>query len=87
MTTTFSEKMDLGAYLSAQSYYNDYKELITQSWDYLLEKNLSFAVTDRKGDIVGTSLNIDGQDQPNVTINGSLAIILEFLDSIEKPIL
>lgn len=87
MTTTFSEKLDLGIYLSAQSYYDNYKQLIEQSWNYILEKNLSFAVTDRNGDIVGISLNIDGQDPPHFTINDSLGVILEFLDSIEKPIL
>lgn len=85
MSTTFAEKSDLLTYLITND--NDQKDFIEQSWDYLLEKDLSFVVTDRDGDIVGISLNIDGQDPPEVTTSAELGVIIEFLDSVEKPVL
>lgn len=69
------------------SHYNDYKEFIEKIWDYLLEKDLSFVVTDLVGNIVGISLNVDGQDPPKITIKNSVEILLDFLFSIEKPAL
>lgn len=66
---------------------NDQKLLIEQVWDYLLETDLSFAITDRDNDIVGISLNVDGQDQPKISISNGLGIIVEFMNSIERPVL
>lgn len=66
---------------------SDNKEFVEQMWEYILEKDLSFAVTDREGNIVGINLNKDGQDPPKITMTNSLNVILEFLDSIEKPVL
>lgn len=75
-------------YLAEHSDYNDHKDFIEQTWEYLLEKDLSFAVTDAtNGNIVGVSINKDGQDLPKVVIINSLGVILKFLESIEKPVL
>ncbi len=66
---------------------NDHRDFVEQTWEYLLDKDLSFAITDRDGIIVGISINKDGHDMPKTNIIYSLGVILEFLDSIEKPIL
>lgn len=84
---TFQEKLELGTYLIESFDFNDQKLLIEQVWDYLLETDLSFAITDSDNDIVGISLNVDGQDQPKISISNGLGIILEFINSIEKPVL
>lgn len=88
MTTTFYEKLDLIAYISVPTNRNDFKELIEQIWEYLLEMDLSVVVKDGDGDVVAISLNNDGQDPPNITAdNWSLCSIFDFLDSFETPIL
>lgn len=84
---TFHEKLELGTYLMECVDINDQKLLIEQVWDYLLETDLSFAITDRDNDIVGISLNVDGQDQPKISISNGLGIIVEFMNSIERPVL
>lgn len=70
-----------------RSHHNDQKDYIEQIWEYILEKDLSFAVTDRDGNIVGICLNKDGQDQPKTMITNPFGIIVDFLDSIEIPFL
>lgn len=87
ITTTFQDGCDLGTYIIERSDSTDHKDFIEQTWEYLLEKDLSFAVTDRDGNIVGVSINKDGLDLPKIKIKNSLGVILEFLDSIEKNIL
>lgn len=87
ITTTYHEKWDLGSYLAEMSNHNDHKDFIEQTWEYIVEKDLSFAVTDSNGDIVGVSINKDGQDTPNLQIPNSLGVILKFLHSVEKPVL
>ncbi|KAG4078429.1 hypothetical protein HA402_013140 [Bradysia odoriphaga] len=87
ITTTFHDEWDLGTYIMESSNAIDHKDFVEQTWDYLIEKDLSFAVTDRDGNIVGVSINKDGQDLPKIKILNSLGIILQFLDSLEKPVL
>lgn len=77
----------MGAYVLDRFDYIDPKDFVEQTWEYLIEKDLSFAVTDRDGNIVGVSINKDGEDMPEINIVNSLGIILEFFDSIEKPFL
>lgn len=85
---TFYDKFDLIPHLMVQTHRDDIEEAIGQIWEYLLEKDLSFAVTDFDDDIVGVSLNTDGQDPPNLTLNTDfLHYIFGFLISIETPVL
>lgn len=87
MATSFHDKSDLGFYLKERLMLNDEKEFIERTWDYLLEKDLSFAVTDRDNNIVGFSLNTDGQDPPKISIANAFGITLELVDSAQKYVL
>ncbi|XP_037039356.1 bacitracin synthase 1-like isoform X2 [Bradysia coprophila] len=87
ITTTFHDGCDLGTYIMERSDAIDHKDFVEQTWDFLIEKDLSFAVMDSDGNIVGVSINKDGQDLPKIKILHSLGIILQFLDSLEKPVL
>lgn len=66
---------------------NDQKEFIELVWDQLLTFDVSFVITDHDGDVVGISINQDGQDQLSFMLNSSLSTIYYFLVSIESPVL
>lgn len=56
-------------------------------WDDLVEKDLSFVVVDRNTNrIIGTALNFDARNEPEVEVKSKLIIIFEFLEFIEGPI-
>lgn len=85
---TFQEKLELGEYLKEFLQPDDQTAIIELIWENLLENDLSFAVTDCDNDIVGICLNMDGQDQPDLsTFSTGLGIIIELVHSIESPIL
>ncbi len=85
MTTSFYEKSDLGIHLA--DHRDEQIVFIDLVWDYLLEKDISFIVTDCDCNVVGISLNVDGQYPPDFEMNNTLGIIVRFMNSIEKPIL
>lgn len=56
-------------------------------WDDLVEKDLSFVVVDRNTNrIIGTALNFDARNEPEVEVKSKLIIVFEFLEFIEGPI-
>lgn len=53
----------------------------------LVEKNLSFLVKDMNSQmVIGTSLNFDARDEPEVEIKSKLSVIFDFLEHVEGPI-
>lgn len=56
-------------------------------WGALVERDLSFVVYDRNTDrIIGTALNFDARNEPEVDIKSKLLIVFEFLEFCEGPI-
>ncbi|XP_067618590.1 beta-alanyl-bioamine nonribosomal peptide synthetase ebony [Eurosta solidaginis] len=84
---SFYGKADLEQWLKPDILPNDYSDLINDIWDALVEKNLSFIVRDRRTNrIIGTALNFDARDEPEVEVKSKLIIVFEFLEFIEGPI-
>lgn len=53
----------------------------------LVERDLSFVVYDTNTDrIIGTALNFDARNEPEVDIKSKLLIVFEFLEFCEGPI-
>lgn len=53
----------------------------------LVSKKLSFIVRDRNSDkIIGTALNFDARDEPEVEVKSKLLIVFDFLEHVEGPI-
>jgi hypothetical protein len=46
----------------------------------------SFTVRDQDGRDIGVALNFDANAEPEMEIDTKLSIVLEFLESLEKPI-
>jgi AMP-binding enzyme C-terminal domain/Phosphopantetheine attachment site len=64
-----------------------YKEIIGEMWNKLVEQGFSFMVKNKNGDLIGVSLNLDATDEPEIKAVNNLRTILDFVDSLEKPIL
>lgn len=53
----------------------------------MVEKDLSFVVLDRNTNrIIGTALNFDARNEPEVEVKSKLIIVFEFLEFVEGPI-
>lgn len=56
-------------------------------WNDLVEKDLSFVVYDRNTNrVIGTALNFDARNEPEVDVKSKLIIVFEFLEYVEGPI-
>ena len=87
ITESFYEKADLEQWLKPDIHREDYRELTDKLWEPLVEKNLSFLVTDKLTNApVGVALNFDAHDEPEVNIASKLEIVFEFLEHLEGPI-
>lgn len=86
LATSFFKKSDLDHYVPGLE-QEHYEELIRGMWDSAVKQGLSFMVKNEDGEIVGVSLNFDVEDHPESNSRGPLKEIIEFFDSIEKPIM
>lgn len=86
MTTSFYEKADLEQWLKPLIRYTDYADLFEATFVHLVENDLCFIVQDANGRMVGVSLNMDANNEPEVEIHNKLEIVFEFLEYIEGPI-
>lgn len=66
--------------------YTDYGDILEPIWDKLIEANLSFVVTNLNDDVIGVALNFDARNEPEVIVTNKLAIIFDFLETVEGPI-
>ncbi|KAG5894177.1 hypothetical protein JTB14_001871 [Gonioctena quinquepunctata] len=83
---SFYQKADLEQWIKSDVSLSDYYELIDKLWQPLLDKNLSFVVKSRTGRIIGTALNFDVRDEPEIELHSKLTVIFEFLESTEGPV-
>lgn len=52
-----------------------------------MEKDLSFVVYDKNANrVIGTALNFDARNEPEVEVKSKLIIVFEFLEFVEGPI-
>lgn len=66
---------------------DDYRIVMKNLWEPLVEKNLSFVVkSSQDGKTIGVCLNFDLWDEPEVIIDSKLTIIFDFLEHLEAPI-
>lgn len=86
ITTSFYEKADIEQFIKNEIKRSDYSDILEDIWNDLLEKELSFAVFDQNGRMVGVSLNFDAHDEPPVTVKSKLIYVFEFLEYLEGPI-
>ncbi|KAL9694360.1 hypothetical protein quinque_013645 [Culex quinquefasciatus] len=86
LTYSFYEKADLERWIKPLIKEQDYRDILEDIWDVLIEKQLSFVIKDRSGKSVGVSLNFDAYDEPEPELTNNLVIIFEFLEYVEKPI-
>lgn len=86
ITTSFYQKADLEQWLITEISETDYTELMDKLWEPLVEKQLSFVVKTESGKAVGVGLTFDARDEPEVEVHSKLAVIFEFLESIEGPV-
>ncbi|XP_026670052.1 uncharacterized protein LOC108625792 isoform X2 [Ceratina calcarata] len=65
----------------------DYRILMEQLWNPLVEQNLSFlAKSSRDGRTIGIGINFDLWDMPKLILDSKLRIIFDFLEQLEAPI-
>uniref|UniRef100_A0A1L8DZM3 Putative acyl-coa synthetase n=2 Tax=Nyssomyia neivai TaxID=330878 RepID=A0A1L8DZM3_9DIPT len=86
ITESFYEKAELEQSLKPNITRTDYGDVLELIWDSLVEKNLSFVVVNEDNEVVGTALNFDARDEPEVEVTNQLIIIFEFLEFVEGPI-
>lgn len=86
LTYSFYEKADLERWIKPLIKEQDYRDILEDIWDVLIEKQLSFVIKDPSGKSVGVSLNFDAYDEPEPELTNNLVIIFEFLEYVEKPI-
>ncbi|XP_058813264.1 beta-alanyl-bioamine nonribosomal peptide synthetase ebony [Topomyia yanbarensis] len=86
LTYSFYEKADLERWIKPLIKEQDYRDILEDIWDVLIEKQLSFVIKDASGKSVGVSLNFDAYDEPEPEMVNNLVIIFEFLEYVEKPI-
>lgn len=86
IATSFYEKADLEQWIKQDISIDDYDKLIHKAWDALIEKDLSFVVCDKNGELIAVALNFDAHDEPEIEIHSRIAVILEFLEFIEAPV-
>ncbi|KAJ8666541.1 hypothetical protein QAD02_008203, partial [Eretmocerus hayati] len=87
ITDSFLKKADLERWLIPEIKEADYRDLMQQLWDPLVEKNYSFVLKNiATGQILSVALNFDAYDEPALQIGSKLAIIFDFLEYLEGPI-
>ncbi|GAB0092883.1 uncharacterized protein DMENIID0001_079320 [Sergentomyia squamirostris] len=86
ITASFYEKADLEQWLKPSVLRTDYRDILDLIWDVMVEKDLSFVVTDEHNQTVGVTLNFDARDEPEVAVTNVLVIVFEFLEFVEGPI-
>lgn len=86
LTYSFYEKADLERWIKPLIKEQDYRDILEDIWDVLIEKRLSFVIKDPSGKSVGVSLNFDAYDEPEPELTNNLVIVFEFLEYVEKPI-
>lgn len=65
----------------------DYRELMENMWNPLVEKGLSFVIKSAQtGKTIGVTLNFDLWDEPEVILTSKLMIVFDFLEYLEAPI-
>ncbi|KAI8130088.1 Mycosubtilin synthase subunit C [Lucilia cuprina] len=84
---SFYGKADLEQWLKPDILRTDYSDIISDIWNDLVEKDLSFVVYDRNTNrVIGTALNFDARAEPEVDVKSKLIIVFEFLEYVEGPI-
>uniref|UniRef100_A0A1B0G5X8 Uncharacterized protein n=1 Tax=Glossina morsitans morsitans TaxID=37546 RepID=A0A1B0G5X8_GLOMM len=84
---SFYGKADLEQWLKPDILPSDYSDLISDIWNDLVEKDLSFVVRDKNTKrIIGTALNFDARNEPEVEVKSKLIIVFDFLEFVEGPI-
>ena len=73
-------------WLKPHIHNNDYRDILEEIWDALVEKDLSFIVKDNNGKSLGVALNFDAHDEPAVDVNNKLILVFELLEFLEGPI-
>lgn len=88
IVSSFYEKADLEHWLKPEIKENDYKDLLEDTWDVLVNKGLSFMVNDKNGKPIAIALNVDVRDEADITIQAenALVIIFEFLEHVEGAV-
>ncbi|XP_045028498.1 tyrocidine synthase 3 [Daphnia magna] len=82
----FSEKSELDLLTGVTR--EDHEIFLGELWESVVAAELSFVIKDNSGNIVAVALNFDLFDEPVVKPKTHrLAYILEFLESIEGPII
>ncbi|KAL5282404.1 hypothetical protein ACFFRR_005516 [Megaselia abdita] len=87
ITDSFYGKAELEMLLKPDIHRQDYCDVIDDIWEVLVDKGLSFLVKDMNSqEIIGTSLNFDARDEPEVEIKSKLSVIFDFLEHVEGHI-
>nr|BAK55684.1 ebony [Drosophila melanogaster]BAK55685.1 ebony [Drosophila melanogaster]BAK55689.1 ebony [Drosophila melanogaster] len=87
IVASFYNKADLEQWLKPGVLRTDYSDILNDIWNVLVERDLSFVVYDTNTDrIIGTALNFDARNEPEVDIKSKLLIVFEFLEFCEGPI-
>ncbi|KAF4531412.1 hypothetical protein B566_EDAN009654 [Ephemera danica] len=86
ITESFYQKADLEQWLKPIPAKSDYHDLLDALWPHLLDSNLSFTVRGPDGRDIAVALSFDAHAEPEVQVHSQLAIVFDFLESIEGPI-
>lgn len=86
LSASFFNKADLDKFIPGLK-IEHYYEILGAIWETAIKKGLSFMVKTEKGDLLGVSLNFDAEDEPELQVNNPLEITMEFLGSIETPVM
>ncbi|KAF4527640.1 hypothetical protein B566_EDAN016200 [Ephemera danica] len=86
ITESFYQKSDLEHWLKPILTRSDYHELLDAIWPHLLDSNLSFTIRGPDERDIAVALSFDAHAEPEVQMHNQLAIVFDFLESIEGPI-
>ncbi|XP_046737507.1 tyrocidine synthase 2 [Diprion similis] len=86
MTDGICLKANLQKSLMSGVRAEDYSKLMTELWDPMVEKSLSFILKSSSGQVLSVAFNFDARDEPRVKMNSKLGILYQFLEHIEGPI-
>lgn len=70
----------------ANTKYTDNRDIVEQTWEYILEKDISYAIADTSNNLIGIALNFDFFDEPKITLNTKLMIIFDIIESLKQPL-
>lgn len=86
MTRSFFEKADLERWMKPNILYTDYGEIFEAMYEHFVSNEICFVVLDETDRMVAVALNTDANDEPEIEIHSQLAVVFEFLETIEGPI-